>query len=130
MLLSKRCATCGISKKLEQFHRSKGEKLGVEYQCKKCAYIRQKKRRQLNWEKILEHYNAKCFCCGEVMKEFRTIDHVNGDGANHRREKNRGILYSTIIKEQFPKKFRIACMNCNFAMGVHGHCPHRLSVGR
>ena len=50
-----------------------------------------------NWKKdknkknrlqVLSHYSPslKCQCCGENHYEFLTIDHINGDGAKHRRE--------------------------------------------
>lgn len=125
MVISKKCANCGKIKKIEQFYKSRREKYGVEYQCKQCASQKQKSRREQNWEKILNFYGAKCFCCGESIKEFLTIDHAAGDGANHRRQINRGRLHVHIIKSSFPKRFRLACMNCNFAMGVHGFCPHK-----
>jgi len=121
---NKKCSTCGKIKKLEDFYHSKREKSGVEYQCKECSSKRQKELRKQNWKKILDYYGKKCFCCGETHTEFLTIDHAEGNGAEHRRKLNRGRLYAHIVKEKFPKNFRLACMNCNFAIGIHGHCPH------
>ena len=112
-------------KELNQFYRSKREKDGVEYQCKECAKNRQKEQRKKNFQKILDHYGARCFCCGETIKEFLTIDHVNRDGAEHRRQLNRGRLYASIIRDGFPNRFRIACANCNFSLGMKGYCPHK-----
>ncbi|MDP2861111.1 MAG: hypothetical protein Q8N98_05415 [bacterium] len=123
--MEKKCKTCGLTKGAEKFYRSKHEKNGVEYQCKKCSSERQKEQRKRNWEKILNHYGRKCFCCGVVHKEFLTIDHIKGDGAKHRKELNRGRLYAYIVREKFPKRFRLSCMNCNFAIGIHGYCPHK-----
>ena len=129
MPLSKRCSTCQLTKKLDQFYRSKREVLGVEYQCKKCASARQSKQREQNWRKILAHYGGKCFCCGEANEEFLTVDHLKGGGTEHRRKLNSGRLYAFVVREKFPKKFRIACMNCNFALGVYGFCPHHPKEG-
>lgn len=122
------CKSCRNTKEISEFYRSKREKNGVEYQCKECSSKRQKDLRKKNWEKILNHYGKKCFCSGEKHQEFLTIDHVEGDGAEHRRKLNRGRLYAHIVRENFPNKFRVACMNCNFAIGVHGSCPHNNKI--
>jgi hypothetical protein len=63
-------------------------------------------------------------CCGESHYEFLTIDHVNGDGADHRRETNNEDIYRWLERNNFPPGFRVLCMNCNFALGYHGYCPH------
>jgi hypothetical protein len=33
-----------------------------------------------------------------------------------------------LIRNDFPKGYRLLCHNCNFAFGSKGSCPH-LSVG-
>ncbi len=38
-------------------------------------------------EKVFNHYGKKCACCGESIYEFLTIDHINNDGAKHKRER-------------------------------------------
>jgi hypothetical protein len=38
---------------------------------------------------VLIHYNGnppRCACCGETEERFLTIDHINNDGAEHRRK--------------------------------------------
>ena len=76
---------------------------------------------------IIAAYGGKCECCGEAHREFLTIDHVNGDGAAHRRAiggKGRR-LYLAIKAEGFPKdRYRLLCLNCNISLGFHGYCPH------
>jgi hypothetical protein len=106
------------------------------------AYQEKNKNRVAAWQKkgsakyrikmrdaILQAYGNKCQCCGETEKDFLTLDHVGGWGARHRREegwKARGhSLYKRIIEADFPKdKFRLLCMNCNFAIRLGGTCPH------
>lgn len=78
---------------------------------------------------VFNHYSnghPTCICCGEDNINFLTMDHINGDGAKHRKEMGRGggILNNWLIKNNFPKGFRILCMNCNWAIGQYGHCPH------
>lgn len=69
-----------------------------------------------------------CNCCGETTKEFLTIDHIDNDGAEHRR-KTKTVggagLYRWIIKNHFPKTFQILCYNCNCGKKHNGGiCPH------
>ena len=33
----------------------------------------------------IEAYGSKCSCCGESESRFLTFDHINNDGAEHRR---------------------------------------------
>ena len=88
------------------------------------------KRRRLKWE-VIEHLGGKCACCGETALEFLTVDHINGDGAEHRRNltgKNRGgsvRVYKDIRNQGYPKdKYRVLCFNCNCSIGCWGYCPH------
>lgn len=73
---------------------------------------------------VLDHYGRQCACCGESFNEFLTIDHINGENKN---EKYRcGFqLYTWLVKNNFPEGFQTLCMNCNFALGKVGYCPHK-----
>jgi len=82
---------------------------------------------------VLEHYGGtppSCSCCGESIIEFLTVDHIDNDGAAHRRDNkiaSGGQTYSWIIKNNFPPGFQILCMNCNFGR-AHSEgkvCPHK-----
>ena len=81
---------------------------------------------------VFEAYGgAICACCGETHIEFLSIDHINGKGASHRREianNNRGgsDFYKWLKDNQFPLGYRVLCINCNFALGHFGYCPHNL----
>jgi len=77
---------------------------------------------------ILKHYSGgteKCACCGIREIEFLTIDHIKGGGAKHRKEVGQGTtFYNWIKRNNFPKGFRILCMNCNHSLGHYGYCVH------
>lgn len=77
---------------------------------------------------VLTHYGGnppKCVCCGETHIEFLSIDHINGGGTKKRKETGGGSsLYRWLKKNNFPKEFQVLCMNCNFAKGHFGICPH------
>lgn len=87
---------------------------------------RKNQRRQLK-QTIINAYGGKCECCGEEAIEFLTIDHINGDGASHRRllrTKQSKKLYEDLISRKFPSGLRVLCFNCNTSLGFYGYCPH------
>jgi hypothetical protein len=91
-------------------------------------------RKQCRWEsmnaqknraKIFDAYGRVCVCCGETRLPFLTIDHINGDGNIHRKARHGAHIYTDVIREGYPKdKYRILCMNCNYARRFGKTCPH------
>jgi hypothetical protein len=65
-----------------------------------------------------------CRCCGETELEFLSIDHVNEDGAAHRKELSGSggghDMYRWLRLHNYPPGFQVLCMNCNFAKGHLG----------
>jgi hypothetical protein len=71
-----------------------------------------------------------CACCGETTKAFLTIDHVNNDGAEHRKTVSPSRLYTWLRNHQYPEGFQVLCMNCNFGKARNGGvCPHQVNEG-
>lgn len=89
--------------------------------------VRERSRRKMD---VLTHYGGtppQCACCGENHVEFLTIDHIDGDGAEHRRAIGRGsglATYRWLRNNGYPKGFRVLCWNCNAALHMFGKCPH------
>jgi esterase/lipase len=79
--------------------------------------------------KIINAYGGVCSCCGEDTIEFLSIDHINNDGAKHRKELKilKTTFYQWIINNNYPKGFQVLCMNCNTAKGYYGQCPHQIA---
>lgn len=77
-------------------------------------------------------YGGCCKCCGEDIPEFLTVDHVNGDGAAHRKACGKGRkIYADLKQRGFPQDgFRLLCFNCNIALGFYGYCPHHPETKR
>lgn len=141
------CRRCKTKKPLSAFHlhrytvKSGDVRVGVQTNCKKCAneislehFVanREKKlkyQRELTawWRAVaLAGYGGECKCCGEVEQDFLCIDHVNNDGAQHRKEITPGVsLYRLVIRLGFPERFRLLCFNCNNAKQQRGTCPHQ-----
>lgn len=93
------------------------------------AYQRKwaKKRNVLIRQEVLDHYGRECACCGESEEAFLALDHINDDGAEHRRthrlEGNKTYYWAK--NNGWPAIFQMLCHNCNFAKG-RGGCPHVL----
>lgn len=80
-------------------------------------------------QEVLSAYGGpegpQCDCCGVTDNEFLCIDHINGDGAAHRKEVGEGSgMYRWLRKNKYPPGFRVLCHNCNISRGIYGHCPH------
>lgn len=94
----------------------------------KAPRIRVKERlRELRKEqkrKVMKAYGGRCVCCDETAIEFLSIDHIGGGGNKHRKSLGIRNIYPWLIKNKFPKGFRILCMNCNTSRGFYGYCPH------
>lgn len=74
----------------------------------------------------IEHFGGACQCCGETIAEFLTMEHLQG-GGNQDRKTFHGNIYARARKEGYPpEKYGLLCMNCNFAEGKYGYCPHKL----
>lgn len=62
---------------------------------------------------VLAHYRNECECCGETEPDILTVDHINGDGAEHRKIVPAQRIYAWLIANEFPPGFRVLCFNCN-----------------
>lgn len=83
--------------------------------CQTCldkANISQTRKSWMRKAEVLRAYGGKCQECGETHFMKLSVDHVDNDGANHR--KKIGNLYDWLKKNGFPKEgFQILCYNCN-----------------
>lgn len=88
----------------------------------------------LRHEAIMAYGGYKCACCGETEPLFLSIDHINNDGAEHRRSlgyegNGKGAssaTYSWLKKNGYPGGFQVLCMNCNTGKARNnGICPHK-----
>lgn len=81
---------------------------------------------------IMAYGGYKCACCGETEPLFLSIDHVNNDGKEHR--KQLGTLggakfYKDLRERGWPEGFQVLCMNCNHGRHRNGGiCPHKEGV--
>ena len=134
-----------------------GTAAGIQYKEKSAVYRKQwrkdnkekfKATQRRSYEAIrlecFQHYSGKeipdCRCCSETILEFLHLDHVDADGADHRRrlKANTGrtilggtALYYWLKKNGWPNdpRFQVLCANCNLGKRIGKYCPHELRRG-
>jgi hypothetical protein len=94
-------------------------------------YFKKKRiiRRDFYKQQLLTKFGSKCRCCNESNTKFLTIDHINNNGAEHRRGKNGNrrdylAVWKEILETGTNENFQTLCMNCNWAKNLYGKCPH------
>jgi hypothetical protein len=117
-----RCINCG------RHERSNGLKCSICNEVARLASLRSARRLR---DAAFEAYGGPiCICCGETERMFLTLDHVNNDGAEHRRQIQSGNesknLYTWLKKHGYPSGFQVMCQNCNTGKFRNGGiCPHQ-----
>lgn len=118
-------------KKYRIENREKLSVYGKEYNKRRKEHYREL-RRGIK-KAALDAYGGVCACCGEKQIEFLTIDHINDDGAEHRksiwgkdsRSAGGNRFYYWLRRNKYPSGFQVLCFNCNFAKFHFDVCPHR-----
>lgn len=90
-----------------------GESIYRNRICRKCSNIAKRNsyiRLKIN---VFDYYWSKCANCGIDKIEFLTIDHINNDGAQHRKEVGTQI-FPWLKMNNYPTEFQILCFNCNY----------------
>jgi hypothetical protein len=117
------CASCSREREIRRLA------IPGKYESDLDSYARW--RRKLKLDAVVA-YGGVCACCAEGNIEFLCIDHVNGDGASHRRSiggKSGHAFYLWLRRNGYPKGMRVLCYNCNMALWLYGACPHGLQSG-
>ncbi len=83
---------------------------------------------------VLKHYSngtLSCVCCGESIYQFLTVDHIEGGGTQQRKILGAANLLSFLLKNDYPKGYRVLCYNCNCGREKNnGICPHDVVLSR
>lgn len=131
----RRCKGCNNKRMRERY--LKDPKKIIEYSMryyranKEACIARNKKNESALKDAVFMRYGGYlCKCCGETIKEFLTIDHINGGGTKHRKLIGGGgrFHYRWIRNNGYPEGFRVLCINCNFgrSRNKEGICPHEI----
>lgn len=125
---AKTCSSCGTMRPLVDFPRGNGPD-GFHYWCKPCHATFNASLNEAVKLKVYSYYcggDIACKCCGEREVVFLSIDHINGDGAAHRRTVASGSsMYYWLVRNGFPPGFQVLCWNCQHAKAVKSQCPHQ-----
>ena len=101
------CWNCQFKKRLKEIAPANPTKR----QMQKAAYVRLVKNQ------CLEQYGGFC-PCGEQDKDVLTLDHVNDDGVDHRKQTGtRGFnFYIHLRKNNYPSSppLQVLCLNCQY----------------
>lgn len=95
--------------------------------CFDCS-LTERQRQVKTKYKAMQKYGGKCSCCGEGRIAFLTIDHVNNDGADRRREPGYhggGAFYRRLLRIEVDPTLQVMCYNCNCGRRSTGVCPHK-----
>ena len=66
---------------------------------------------------VLSHYGGgTCACvkCGYDDIRALSIDHIEGNGATHKKQARYGSIYPWLSENSFPEGFQTLCMNCQW----------------
>lgn len=120
------CEVCGVPAFVKSVALCQRHYYSTPEQKKKRAEQNKRKFQKLRSD-VIDAYGGKCACCGEVQPEFLSLDHVNNDGAAHRRELGIKGGHASWLWAQangYPDRLQLLCYNCNCAKGYYGVCPH------
>lgn len=129
------CNKCKQKLPISDFYVRKARKGRPISECKKCATNRVKEGNRKRKIEILNAYRGCfCKCCGVFELSFLSIDHINNDGAIHRREifgnnGSRKDIYSWLRRNNFPipDRLQVLCFNCQWGKRLNkGVCPHQV----
>jgi hypothetical protein len=111
------CTTCGV--------------LPATPTCIRCESCISKQkvydlaRHWRNRIEVLTHYGGRCAVCGISNLQYLTIDHIDGNGADHREEvmgnrKTAGWNFYRWLKlNNYPPGFQVLCYNHNASKENH-----------
>lgn len=92
--------------------------------CGKCRAIARARRERIKRKVMMAYGGMRCSYCWEDNPRLLSIDHVNNDGAAHRKalrgrhskkymQYNNVEMYRDIIRRGFPPGFDVLCVGCN-----------------
>ena len=123
---TKICIFCGRERPIEQFG-DPTKIIAGRQMCASCGSMRSYAKLVLEF---LKAFSFKCSCCGEGHPHFLTLEHIKSVGYKKNKVKtHRAAQLRQAKRENWDRtKYECLCINCNFAKGVYGQCPHRSGV--
>jgi hypothetical protein len=94
--------------------------------------VQARKYRAKLQREVFSHYcggqpHCQCPGCKTSYLGFLQLDHVEGNGAAHRKENKLGTggarLWAFVKAQGYPEGFQVLCRNCNGAKFTRARCP-------
>lgn len=140
------CADCERIRHAEQMRKYRHQDIDAyrtyrkDYREKNIVVARAQRResgQRLRDEVYAAYGGYRCVCCGETEPSMLTLDHINEDGAEHRRMLSGGKssrvpvdIYRRLRDAGFPPDIQVLCYNCNISKHRNGGvCAHKLGEG-
>jgi hypothetical protein len=105
-----------VSAKQKRAPEDKAEYLRNYYQKNKLrldTYSNEWREQKRN--EFIKAAGGKCVECGVDDPIVLDFDHINDDGAEHRKQTKRTNVVNILVKTGFdPDKFQLLCKNCNW----------------
>jgi hypothetical protein len=130
------CPACECLLPLEAFKRDRRKAACCVLNCwecrNACADRRAKERMRRYYDGtavasrtyrdfVFSHYGWSCQCCGTTNQP--TIDHLSGDGLQHRETvKGARNIYRWLVENGYPEGFQTLCLNCNASKRAGPRC--------
>ena len=102
-------------------------KLGCN-SCQACidAAVRRNRNTMIRLRQtVFTHYGVSCVCCNISTIEFLSLDHIDGNGARHRKIVGHGKTFYRWAVKNLPIDLQVLCFNCNCAKSTDLCCPHK-----
>jgi hypothetical protein len=139
------CKPCHIQKNRDYYLQNQEKHLAYrrDYRARNREKLLEQDRagRTQRTLEVLRHYGngtASCACCNESCVEMLQLDHIDANGADHRKFlKQEGVggyatgwfIYKWLIDNNFPEGYQVLCASCN--IGKHRSkvniCPHEIA---
>lgn len=68
-------------------------------------------------DRVLFEYSDGEMCCASCLytdERALTIDHVDNNGAEHRKQLKRANIYIWLEQNNYPPGYQVLCHNCNW----------------
>lgn len=79
---------------------------------------------------VLTNGEGTCRWCGQGDIDVLCFDHIDNNGAAHRKEVGNSAMAWWLIKNDYPAGFQVLCYNCNNKKKIlYGREKSRCSIG-
>lgn len=124
-MITKLCTHCKIPKASTAFTRDSSRGDGLDYYCRDCKLQKERGRRAIQRERVIEALGGKCKWCDFSDHRALQVDHVMGGGRQERITINNPWRYYEQIIADKDERYQLLCANCNIIKrienGEHGN---------